>query len=110
MSDAFDTYRGFTPSLEASATNAAAVIPHDTNQLPYVTRALYIGTAGDVKVTMAGQPGYPGADVVFPNVPVGIFSIRARRVFATGTTADDIVALWSLLFAVLVWSTHGIVV
>lgn len=94
MSDALDTFRGFTPSTQAPANHAAAVTPHNTNQLAHMTRALYIGVAGHVKVTMAGDSGLAGTDVTFNNVQVGIFPVRVKRVFATGTTAADILALW----------------
>ena len=51
---------------------------------------LYVGVAGDVKVKMAG-----GNDVVFKTVAAGSFlPINVIQVFATGTTATDIVALW----------------
>jgi len=51
---------------------------------------LYIGVTGDVKVkTVAGN------DVVFTGVPAGSFMpVQVTQVFATGTTATNIVALW----------------
>jgi len=51
---------------------------------------LYIGVTGDVKVkTIAGN------DVVFTAVPAGSFMpVQVKQVFATGTTATNIVALW----------------
>jgi hypothetical protein len=64
------------------------VTPHDTNELTVVTRALWVGTAGDLKVTMAS-----GDVVTFPGAS-GWMPIRARQVFSTGTTAADIVAVW----------------
>jgi len=55
------------------------------------TRGLYVGGAGDVKVDMEG--GETG--VVFSSVPAGsILPVRVLRVWATGTTATSIVALW----------------
>jgi len=71
-------------------TNAVVVTPHNTNELPYVTRALYVGTGGDVKVTMQDS-----GTVVFVAVPTGTtLPLRVKVVFASDTTADDIVALW----------------
>ena len=51
---------------------------------------LYVGVTGDVKVkTTAGN------DVVFTGVPAGSFMpVQVKQVFATGTTATNIVALW----------------
>jgi len=71
-------------------TNAIAVTPHDTNDLTYVTRGVYVGGAGTVKVNMQDS-----GTVTFTGVPVGtLLPIRATRVYSTGTTATTILALW----------------
>ena len=51
---------------------------------------LYIGTAGNLKVrTVAGD------DVTFQGVNTGtFFPVNVVKVFATGTSADNIIALW----------------
>lgn len=72
------------------AHDAAAVTPSDSGQLSPVARALYIGAGGDVKVTMEG-----GTDITFAEVLGGtILPVKATKVFATGTTATDIIALY----------------
>lgn len=69
--------------------NAAAVTPHDTNAIA-TTAALYVGGAGAVKVDMAS-----GATVTFSAVPAGaILPIQVIRVYATGTAATNILALY----------------
>lgn len=68
---------------------AATVTKSDTTVLP-TTRALYIGTTGDVAVTMADD----GTVVTFVAVPVGILPIQVTKVMATNTTASNILALW----------------
>lgn len=71
-------------------TEAAAVTPHDTNELTHVTRALWVGSAGALAVEMAN-----GEDVIFGAVPAGsLIPVRVKKVLDTGTDADDIVALW----------------
>lgn len=71
------------------AEHAANVTPSDTVDLTAPARGLYIGTPGDVKIiTIHGEA------VTFSNVPVGILPVRAKRVYSTGTTATNIVALW----------------
>ncbi len=51
---------------------------------------LYVGVAGDVKVTTAG-----GDDVTFTGILAGSFiPVQVLKVFSTGTTATNIVALW----------------
>jgi len=51
---------------------------------------LYIGTAGDLKVeTVAGD------EVTFVGINTGaFFPVHVRKVFATGTSASNIIALW----------------
>ena len=74
------------------AHDAVLVTPSDSDDLPggLAKAGLYIGGAGNVRVTMAS-----GADVTFSGVPAGtVLRVAVRRVWATGTTATDIVALY----------------
>jgi len=76
---------------------AAAVTPSNTADIPYVGGGdinwpcvLFIGGAGNLRVLTAG-----GDDVTFTGVLAGSFlPVQVKRVFATGTTATNIVALW----------------
>ena len=71
------------------ATRAVAVTPSDAVDLPWITRSLYVGAAGNVKVDM-GDSG----TATFVGVTAGTFMpVRAKRVYATGTTATNLVAL-----------------
>ena len=68
---------------------AVAVTPSDATVLtPF--RCLYVGTAGDVAVRMAGGQ----TNVTFPNLAVGWHPIQGDMVLNTGTTASDIIAGW----------------
>lgn len=75
------------------ASNAAASIRSDTVDLDFVTDGIYVGVAGDLKVTMDG-----GQTVVFQNVPAGsVLPIRVSRIWLTGgvgTMATNVIALW----------------
>lgn len=74
-----------------AAPFAAVVTPSDTVDLAFVSRALYVGGAGNITVIMAGD----GSTVLFSAVPAGlVLPIRVNRVKATGTTATLIVAMW----------------
>lgn len=73
--------------LQSPAYRASAVAPSDTNDLTFVTKRLYIGSAGSLKINTAG-----GDTVTYANVAVGYLYVRASRVFATGTAATGIVA------------------
>lgn len=75
---------------------AAAVTPSDTVDIAAVTGGsnngcvLYVGGAGDVKVLTIG-----GDEVTFSAVTGGTFMpVQVLRVYSTGTTATNIVALW----------------
>ncbi len=79
------------------AYRAASVTPSNTANIPSVGGGdgenngcvLYIGVAGDLKVVTSG-----GDEVTFKNVPVGFLPVQVVKVFATGTAADEIIALW----------------
>lgn len=72
------------------AVSAVAVTPSDSADLAATpTRALYIGTTGNLVVNMADD-----TSVTFTAVPVGILWISVDRVKATGTTASNIIALY----------------
>lgn len=72
-----------------SARDGVAVTPSDATVIP-VTRALYIGTSGNLTVRMAGT----GNQVLFVSVATGIFPVQVDRVYSTGTAALNIVALY----------------
>lgn len=72
-----------------TADNAAPVTPSDSVDLDPWPYALMIGGSGDLKVTTRG-----GGTVTLTAVPAGLLPLRVRRVWATGTTATDISALW----------------
>lgn len=77
---AIDTWN--TPPVH-QAMDATAVTPNDSTDLGYITRALYIGGDGDVKVTMKG-----GSAVTFSGCAAGtVLPICCTRVWSTGTTA-----------------------
>ena len=77
------------------ANLAKVVVPSDTSNITAPGGAdqngcvLYVGVAGDIKVTTAASD-----DVIFKNVPVGFFPVQVLKVWATGTAASEIIALW----------------
>lgn len=82
----------FLPSQnDASPAQRAETVDASSGDdtLTRVSRGLYVGTSGDVAVTM-----YGGGNVTFANVPAGtILPVRVTVVLNSGTTASDIVAL-----------------
>lgn len=89
MTAAHDDYSHAAHDLSGPAEHAAVVTPSDTVDLVDVSRALIVGTTGDLKVTMNG-----GETVVLPSVPAGVLPLRVKRVWNTGTTATHISAIW----------------
>lgn len=76
-------------SRHRPSEDAHAVSPSDSADLtPYATK-LYVGGAGNVKVTTLA-----GTTLTFTGVPAGtVLPVTVKRVFNTGTTASSIVAL-----------------
>lgn len=71
------------------ATGGFAVVPSDTVDFSELSRALYIGGAGNLVVVMQN-----GNVLTFVGVPAGtVLPVRASRVNSTSTTATNIVAL-----------------
>ena len=72
------------------ADKAQAVTTSDTAHFTENPRSLYIGGGGDLKVKTAD-----GGTVTFIGVKGGsVLPVSVSLVFATGTTATSIVALW----------------
>ncbi len=62
------------------------IIPDDNNDLEAVTRGIYVGEFGNLHVRMAD-----GSEGTYGSLLAGmVHPFRVIRVFATGTTADDI--------------------
>ncbi len=74
----------------APAAGFAAITPHDSTDLQYVTRGVYVGGAGNIVAVDEG-----GTAVTFNGATAGtILPIRVRRINNTSTTATGLVALW----------------
>lgn len=70
--------------------HAFNIVPDDSVPLSTVPRAIYVGTGGDLRVQFLG-----GEIVTLVGLPGGSMApIRVEKVFATGTTAGDLVGGW----------------
>lgn len=84
-----DRFAHFSPSLTSPASDGFDIIPHDTTPLAEVTRAIYVGAAGDLSLKMAS-----GRVVLLKAVAAGtLLPIRVAGVRVTGTTASALVGL-----------------
>ena len=71
------------------ATNGVLITPSDSTDLVTVSRAVYVGTTGNMKVTMQDS-----GTVLFTGIPAGTtLPIRVSRIWSTTTTASTIIAL-----------------
>lgn len=86
----YDAFAGACPELESPASFAADITPSDTTDLDTVPRALYCLKGGDITVTMRAG----GDPVTLPMLTGVPLPVRVRRVWSTGTTAEDIVGVW----------------
>ena len=90
---AVDDFKSLGENLNMPGQRAHALTPDDGSDLSHITRGIYIGTSGDVTVTLAKDPD--GQFVTLRNLAAGgIHGLRVKRVWATGTTATDIVGLY----------------
>jgi hypothetical protein len=88
MSDPFAPYAA---GISDPAAHAFLITPVDAD-LAHATRGICFATAGALRVTTVG-----GDDVTFPSGALAagiVHAIRARRVWATNTTASGIVGVW----------------
>ncbi len=85
MTDKFASHQS---GLDSPATMLATIVPNDTADLSWSTRALAVSASGTIRLTTVD--GFDDSIYVVAGAP---FPIRARRVWATGTNATGIVAL-----------------
>jgi len=87
----------FSNTLTALApyTSAETITPDDTTDLTRITRAIIIDGSGshhDVVVTLANDAD--GTSVTLHVAKGVVVPIRAKRIWATGTGAGAVVALY----------------
>lgn len=86
MADFFEHHQ---PGLSSPAAGAFAIVPDDAAPLPGVTRAIYVGGAGDIRITLLN-----GQTVTLRAVqPGAIYPVRCTHVRSGGTTAADLIGL-----------------
>ncbi len=87
---AVDKFGSDPLTLSSTVQDMALITPDNVNDLPYVTRGIYVGTGGNIKLTTKA-----GTTLIVPNLAGGaIYSFRVSRIWATSTTASNIVALY----------------
>lgn len=85
-----EKYQGRADDIAAPARGGFAITTSDSADLLAETRAIYIGSAGDLAAVLAS-----GDEVSFVGLGGGtVLPVRARRVKATGTSAGYLVGLY----------------
>jgi hypothetical protein len=76
--------------------HALGVLPSDTFNLPFPSQFLsFVGASGGVTLGTVTVDTVGGEIGVAITLPAGLWPICARKIYATGTTATDIVEFWS---------------
>lgn len=84
-----DVLWGFQRNFLGSGTKFAAITPHNSTDIP-LTRAVYVGGAGDIVAIDAD-----GSATTFTAVAAGtLLPIRVSRINSTSTTATALVAIY----------------
>jgi len=87
---AVDSIPTYSSGKDFPATGGETVTPHDTNELTYISRGIWVGVAGNVALAMAD-----GTTITLVGVAAGtLLPVRAKRVNSTNTTATTMVALY----------------
>lgn len=76
--------------LDAPATKAFAITPHDSTNFSENVRGIYVGVGGDVVIVCKDGE----SAITFKNAVTGsVIPVRAIRVNSTNTTATNLVGL-----------------
>lgn len=82
MPSAVDNRVNKAPGVTGPARSAFAITPHATNELAFVTRAVWVGGAGTLVCTMADD----GTEVTFAGIPAGtLLPIQVKKVNTTSS-------------------------
>jgi hypothetical protein len=82
---ATDNFAEYRTGLDSPGEDGFDITPNNDNDLPQVTRALYITGAGDVRFTTR-----KGTTLTWSFPANYLFTMRVSRVHVTGTTATGI--------------------
>jgi len=77
--------------MAAPAVASQVITPHDVDDLGVATRRLYVGHTGDITLLLVGDSD--GVGRLMKAAPIGEYNWAVRRVFNTGTTAQNLIGL-----------------
>lgn len=77
--------------LNSPGRNAYDVVPNDSEDLAFVTRKIYVGQGGHLKVLLENDT----VPVILKNVPTGAcLELCVKRIYIADTSALYIVAIY----------------
>jgi hypothetical protein len=83
---ATDTFVNLQGGLQSPPSSSFAITPSDTNELPFVTRSIYVGAGGDITLRLADDTG----SVTLKAVPAGtMLQIHGRSMRPGPWRAND---------------------
>lgn len=84
-----DKFKQNFPQPNSPASTFESITPSDTDLLQEATRAIYVGSAGNMVAVSVNDN-----EVTFNNLVAGtIYPFRIKQVKSTGTTASGLVGL-----------------
>jgi hypothetical protein len=85
-----EKYQGRADDVTSPARGGFAITPSDSTDLTAETRAIYVGSAGDLVAVLS-----LGSELSFVGLAGGtVLPVRARRIKATGTSAGYLLGLY----------------
>lgn len=90
----YDKFLNWLPrDMMAPVTKHFAITASDVNDLANIPRGIILGVGGDVKMCLRDNSKDSEA-IIYKNLPSGvILPLRPRKIFATGTTATDMIGV-----------------
>ena len=86
-----DAYQNNGPHLTSPPERMFSITPHASNELAQTTRAIWVGTGGDLEVVGKGD----SSAQVLKNVASGSLIVgRFKQVVSTNTTATNLVGMY----------------
>jgi hypothetical protein len=89
-----DRFELFPPLLDSPYFDGFEVTPSDSTVFSQPTRAIYVGSTGNLKLDLIGYDGTPKT-LTFNGVVAGsLLKFRVVKVYSSDTTAGGIVGLY----------------
>lgn len=91
---ALNPYRGKHFEMDGPFVSARAVAPNDAADLPVVCRGIQVTQAGTLHCLFVNDELDAAQDVTIPVQPGFTYRFMLSRVYATGTTCGNVIALY----------------